>query len=64
MQKVLEANPIAQQTFRIVAGKVIKVMLVMKDIEAFCADGFSAEMVSKSSEQRAHNSIGHLHLAN
>jgi len=35
MQKVLEANPIAQQTFRIVAGKV-KVTLGMKDIEAFC----------------------------
>jgi hypothetical protein len=48
MQKVLEANPIAQQTFRIVAGKVIKVTLVMKDIEAFCNDEFSAEIVSKA----------------
>ena len=48
MQKVLEANPIAQQMFRIIAGKVIKVTLVMKVIEAYCNDKFSAEIVSKA----------------
>ena len=47
--EVLEANPIAQQTFRIVGGKVIKVTLVMKDIEAYCNDEFSAEITSSPS---------------
>ena len=48
MRKIIGAKPFANQTFKVTAGRVVKMSLVLKGTEVWCKDEISAEIAEKA----------------